>query len=576
MSPIRLEPGFVQAVRDALDPVDLVSQYTELNERGGRWIGLCPFHQEKTPSFSVDADQGLYYCFGCGAGGDAIKFHMELTGDDFASTMEALAQRFGVPIPEDDAGGERYDPGPGKALDAASEFFMSQLGRNGSVMQYLERRKIPKETIEEFEIGYAPDEWQGLIDSVGPRIGMKDLERAGLAALPKSGGDRYYDRFRHRLMFPIRGATGQLLGFGGRTLGDDRAKYINTAETERFQKSFVLYGLHLARRHMRERGQAVLVEGYFDAIAVAICGYPNVVASMGTSLTKQQVKLLARYAETIIIAYDGDRAGEEAGRKALPLLLAEGLDVRRAQFPSGQDPDSLRCDEGVDAVTETLDSAPDLAELEIVRICTGATSPQDVAKASQGVRDLLAPIRDRVLRYAYARRAADRLDVPADLLLQGEAPQERRKQPQRRAPEVRPEEDRVLRLLLYGVTPPDPLPPEDVFFDADAKVIYQAILACLEANESIRDAGSKAVTKRLEMASSSVDRLASLLLEDPSDFNEGELVESIGVLTKRSTKQKMRSLAKQLAQAEQSGDHDRLEDLLQQYAALTRTVHRKD
>ena len=282
MSPIRLEPSFVQAVRDAIDPVDLVSQYTELTERGGRFVGLCPFHQEKTPSFSIDPEQGLYYCFGCGAGGDAIKFHMELTGDDFAAAMEALAQRFGVPLPEVDAGQTRYDPGPGKALDAAASFFREQLGRSEVVLDYLARRKIPRETVDEFEIGYAPDSWQGLIDAVGREVPRRDLLRAGLVARPKNGSERLYDRFRHRLMFPIRGGTGQLLGFGGRTLGDDRAKYINTAETERFQKSSVLYGLHRARRHIRERGQVVLVEGYFDAIAVSLCGYPNVVASMGT------------------------------------------------------------------------------------------------------------------------------------------------------------------------------------------------------------------------------------------------------------------------------------------------------
>ncbi len=573
MSAIRLNPDFVQAVRDAIDPVDLVQQYTELTERGGRWVGLCPFHQEKTPSFSIDADQGLYYCFGCGKGGDAIKFHMELTGDDFASTMEALAQRYGVPLPEADASAARYDAGPGRALDAAQEFFQAQLRKAPPVLDYLKRRKIPEETVKAFEIGYAPDSWQALLDDVGRRIQSRDLERAGLVARPKSGADRLYDRFRHRLMFPIRGATGQLLGFGGRTLGDDRAKYINTAETERFQKSFVLYGLHLARRHMRERGQAVLTEGYFDAIAVSLAGYPNAVASMGTSLTQQQVKLLARYAETVIVAYDGDRAGEEAGRKALPLLLAAGLDVRRARFPAGQDPDSLRCDHGPDAVTEILDDAPDLVELEIERLCTGARSPQEVSRASQAIRDLLQPIRERVLRYAYGRRAADRLDVPVDLLLDDERGESGRRRAQPTVRQVKSLEERVLQLLLQGATPPDPLPPPEVFFDAEAREIYRAILTSLEAHESIEDAGSKAVVSKLEAASPAIDRVASLLLEDASDLNVGELKRALVELERRSAKQRLRSLARQMATAESSGDLELLERLLQEKAALTRTMH---
>ncbi|MEM1244748.1 MAG: DNA primase [Acidobacteriota bacterium] len=573
MSRIRLDPAFVQAVRDALDPVDLVSQYTELTERGGRWVGLCPFHQEKTPSFSIDAEQGLYYCFGCGAGGDAIKFHQELTGDDFAGTMEFLARRYGVPIPEASASDVPYDSGPSDALDAAAGFFTDQLRRSPEVLEYLKRRKIPQEAIETFEIGYAPDAWQGLLDAVGRRVKPKDMERAGLVARPRSGGDRLYDRFRHRLMFPIRSATGQLLGFGGRTLGDDRAKYINTAETERFQKSFILYGLHHARRHIRERGLVVLTEGYFDAIAVALCGYPNVVASMGTALTQQQVNLKARYPDAVIVAYDGDRAGEEAARKSLPLLLAAGLDVRRARFPAGQDPDSLRCDHGPETVADTLEGAEDLVEIELRSACAGARSPQEVARASQAVRELLSPIRDRVLRYAYGRRAADRLDVPVELLLEAEDPGRQRHRAPRQARQVKSLEERVLQLLLRGASPPEPLPAEELFFDEECRQIYRAILSCSEVFESIEDAGSKAVLERLEVGSGSVDRLAALLLEDATDFNEGELVESFNELTLRSKKQRLRTVARELAAAEEAGDMERLERLLVEKSELSRAVH---
>ena len=212
-------------------------------------------------------------------------------------------------------------------------------------------------------------------------------------------------------------------------------------------------------------------------------------------------------------------------------------------------------------------------EAEIVRLCAGARSPQEVARSSQAVRELLGPIRDRVLRYAYGRRAADRLDVPVDLLLEGGGRDEGRRRSPQRARQVKSLEERVLQLLLQGAEPPDPLPPEEVFFDPDTRQIYRAIVDCLEVSESIEDAGSKAVLERLETASSSVDRFASLLLEDATDFNEGELVDSFRELKQRSAKQRLRALARELALAEESGDRERLDSLLQEKAALSRTVH---
>ena len=262
-SNVNLTPQLVQAVRDAVDIVSIASEHTRLRKAGRRYQGLCPIHKEKTPSFSVDPVQGLFYCFGCGAGGDAIKLHMLTTGDDFPAAIEALAMRYGIPLPsraETRFAGGRPEQDVEAALQAASEFFRDQLRKSTFAREYLERRRIPPELVERFGLGYAPDGFRNLLPALHPRIPQADLEAAGLVARSEQRGD-FYDRFRHRLMFPIHNASGRLVGFGGRTLGDDKAKYVNTNETDRFHKGTLLYGLHLAKREIRESGRAVLCEG---------------------------------------------------------------------------------------------------------------------------------------------------------------------------------------------------------------------------------------------------------------------------------------------------------------------------
>src|SRR5262245_9453357 len=303
---IHLTPQLVQAVRDAADVLAVASEHTRLQKAGRRFQGLCPLHKEKTPSFSVDPGPGLFYCFGCGQGGDAIKLHMLLSGDDFPSAIESLARRYGIPLPAaPERRGGRDERDLGGAPTAAQAFFVRQLERSTFASDYLARRGIPPELAARFGLGYAPDAWRTLLDGLRSKVGVGDLEAAGLIVQPEKKDGSPYDRFRHRLMFPVRNAAGRLVGFGGRTLGDDKAKYVNTAETERFHKGTLLYGLDQAKRAIRDDGRAILVEGYFDVLGVVACGVEGAVAGMGTALTPEQAKLLARYAETVVIAYDG-------------------------------------------------------------------------------------------------------------------------------------------------------------------------------------------------------------------------------------------------------------------------------
>src|SRR4029077_7687663 len=272
---VNLTPQLVQAVREAVDIVSIASEHTRLVKAGRRFSGLCPIHKEKSPSFSVDPVKGLFYCFGCGAGGDAIKLHMLTTGDDFPAAIENLALRYGIPLPSRTearfAGGKPEADIEG-ALQAAAGYFKDQLQRSQFARDYLDKtRRIPPELVDRFGLGYAPDGYENLLRALRARVPQADLEAAGLVGRSERSGDPY-DRFRHRLMFPIHNAAGRLVGFGGRTLGDDRAKYLNTSETDRFHKGDLLYGLHLAKREIRESGRAVLCEGYFDVIATVACG----------------------------------------------------------------------------------------------------------------------------------------------------------------------------------------------------------------------------------------------------------------------------------------------------------------
>jgi DNA primase len=510
---VSLTPQLVQAVRDAVDIVAIASEHTRLRKAGRRYQGLCPLHKEKTPSFSVDPMQGLFYCFGCGAGGDAIKLHMLATGDDFPAAIESLAQRHGIPLPtrvvRAGAPPERDLEG---ALNAAQRFFTEQLRRSPLARNYLTGRRVSDELAERFGLGYAPDGWRAMIESLAPRVPLADLEAAGLAGRAERD-QRPYDRFRNRLIFPIHNASGRLVGFGGRTLGDDKAKYINTAETDRFHKGHLLYGLFQARQEIREGRCAVLVEGYFDVIATVASGRAGTVAGMGTALTQEQARLLARYADEVVVAYDGDRAGETAFERALPILLAEGLGVRRAVFGEGHDPDSLRLASGEAAVVAAVDGAEDAVVVLLRRAIPGPMASSRLkASQAEAIAALLDPIRDPLMRYDYARRAAELLGVPDKEFLsrlkelkgwQGVAPQggagdsgRNRSGPAGHhgmaggasgaggGPRlVRSLEEQVLANLLQaggaggGVPPAGELPPAEVFFDTECRNIYRTFCA---------------------------------------------------------------------------------------------------
>ncbi len=413
----------VENVRDAGDIVRLVSDYVPLKPAGSRMKGLCPFHEEKTPSFSVDPERQLFYCFGCQQGGDVFKFVMQYEKLGFREAVEFLAQRFGVTLPTDNQ--QTNDP-RAKLYEmnrAAQAFFRSLLideeaGREARA--YLEQRGISAEVAENLGVGLSLDSWQALHDHLRSKgFSPHEIETGGLI-LPRKSGNGHYDRFRNRLMFPIRDLRGRVIAFGGRTLVDDSAKYINSPETPIYTKGEHLYGLDLAQQPIRHEGLAVVVEGYLDLVAVRQAGVENVVASLGTAFTPQQAKLLARFTERIVVSYDGDGAGAKATIRSLDLMLHKGFEVRVVELPEGMDPDDTIRAEGVDAYTARLRDAPKYLEFMIRREAArrDLNRPEEQVDAVNAVLPHIAKLSSPIERASWVSRLADALRIEEGLVRQ--------------------------------------------------------------------------------------------------------------------------------------------------------------
>ena len=579
---IYLTDELIQAVRENVDVVEIASDHTRLKRNGQRWSGLCPMHKEKSPSFSVDPDQGLFYCFGCGQGGDAIKLHMTLSGDDFAGAIETLARRYGIPLPSrpQGRGSTPREPDLEPVLDRALEFYRESLQRSEGPLTYLREREISPELVDRFELGYAPPGWRNLLGALHPKISLENLEAAGLIARSERRGGEPYDRFRERLIFPIRDTSGRLVGFGGRTLADDRAKYINTAETSRFHKSRILYGMHAGKRAARELGRVVLAEGYFDVIGLQASEVDAAVASMGTSLTPEQAKLISRFADEVVIAYDGDSAGVEAGRRALRILLDEGLAVRRFQLPEGSDPDSMRVAEGPKAVFRGVGEAPDAVRLEIEAMVPpeAAREPQLQARAAQEIGDLLKHVQDPVLRFSYGREAAGRLGLPVELfwkkIASGASAPQPPAEPPRAPGAVRSLEESVLQLLLASEGPIPPvaeLPDRRVFFEESCRNIFDAF--CAIYSERGERPGAQEVLGRLAGEGAQVDHVARILLETSVGSRAEELVESIARLGRRWRRRRLQELSTEILEAQHTGNEARMQQLLDEKTSISRELH---
>ena len=425
----RIPPDIIDRIREATDIVDLISGYVKLDKKGSNYFGLCPFHSEKTPSFSVHPGKGIFHCFGCGLGGNAFTFLQIHDKLSFAEAARELARRTGIDIPAEEPGrAEKYDA-LYRANEIASEFFSRCLweGKGQEFDQardYLKRRDINPDLARTFRLGYAPDRWDGLVQGIkklgkgGPQ--QRDYIEAGLL-LPRPGGDGIYDRFRGRLMFPILNLSGKPVGFGGRTLKaeEEGAKYINTPQTPIYYKGSLLYGLHLARDQIRRRGECLVAEGYTDLMRLHEGGFTHAVASSGTALTAEQARLLRRFCRKVTLIFDGDAAGSHAALRGGDVLLGTGLDVQVVGLPEGFDPDSFIQQEGASALGNLLEKASDVINYRI-ELYRREGRLADVPSRTEVAHELLASlavIPDRIRKELTTQEAARKIGLAPETLL---------------------------------------------------------------------------------------------------------------------------------------------------------------
>jgi DNA primase len=355
----------VREVRERAPILEVISDYMSLRKSGANYQGLCPFHGEKSPSFNVNPARGIFHCFGCGAGGNVVTFVMRMEGMNFPTAVKFLAKRVGVDIPERPlTRDEKRKVDEQEQLyninELAAQFYRRVLERDeagAAGRSYLQRRGVDDQTAATYRMGFAPEGWDNLAKHLSRKgIAAEDAEKLGLLR-KREGRDGYYDTFRNRLLFTISDLHGRAIGFGGRVMDDSLPKYINSPESPIYHKSEVLFGLDLAKKGMREQGSAIIVEGYFDHLALYRAGHTNVVATCGTALTPPHLKLLRRYAEKVYMLFDGDEAGRKATVRSMELFLEEGFPARVVEVPSGDDPDTFIRREGAAAFAPLLESA---------------------------------------------------------------------------------------------------------------------------------------------------------------------------------------------------------------------------
>jgi DNA primase len=415
-------------VKQAADIVEVVSAHTDLRRQGARYVGLCPFHEERTPSFSVEPQEKLYHCFGCGVGGDVIKFVEEKEGVGFTEAVELLADRYGVELER-----EQEDPRAEarrqrrrrleQLLDRAAAYYANYLWESkeaGKARDYLAGRGLGEEVLRAFGVGYAPSAWDKIL-VLGQKAGFSVEELRGVGLVQRGRGGGEYDRFRERIMFPIRDRRGRVLGFGGRAMRSDQgAKYVNTAETDFFHKSQMLYGADRAKAAIAKAGRAVVVEGYTDVLALHQAGVEEAVGVMGTAITDEQVAALSGMVEEVVLALDADSAGQEAMLRAQRVAAGRRMRLRVAAMPPGEDPAEMMAEAGgPERFRALLDEAEDLSSFQVNLVLgrTDVSSPAARDRTLTEVAPVLAGMGETATRDDLVRRVAERLDLDPAMVM---------------------------------------------------------------------------------------------------------------------------------------------------------------
>lgn len=566
-------------VKEATDIVAVIGQYVALKKRGVNYLGLCPFHTEKTPSFNVHPDRQFFHCFGCGKGGDVFTFLMEHEGWTFPETLKYCADRAGIRLPErrsDDSAEARRRNDVYEVLRIANDGYQRALflPQGKHALEYITNRGFREETLKRAGIGYAPNAYDTLTRAARAQgLSEQALLNAGLLS-ESQRGDRPYDRFRNRITFPIHNLSGKVVGFGARAiLPEDEPKYLNSPETEVYHKGQILYGLHFAREAIRRADRALLVEGYLDWLTMVENGFENVVAVSGTALTDQQAATLARFCRRVTLIFDADSAGQRAALRGIEIAINAGVSVDIAALPTGEDPDSFLHRHGPERFRQLLDAVSSVIDFRVERERAQAGSLDFMAleRLAKEFADLASRISEPARRDAFLSEAAGSLRLPESRLrdlvrTSNAAPPANRPQTARPLSESLLREEEFLRVLLendqYLDSARHRIAPSD-FEDARLGKMFSTLLAKTAQGQRPR------TPAELGESSQETDWWARLLAHSIDHILAPRLFEDgLRRFRERQLKRRLLEMKQEIAQAEKRGDHDSINRLLEERRRL--------
>ena len=588
---MRYPQTFIDDLKRQADIVRVVQDYVTLKKKGANWMACCPFHKEKTPSFSVSPAKEIFYCFGCHKGGSVFNFVMEIERVSFPEAIRLVAEKTGVPVPklDDDS---RFEARRSEIDDViqlnkwALEWWEQQLEQGGAearaAREYLEHREITDETRKTFRLGFAPDSWDALSSHLRQKgASQEQIDRSGLVARKEETG-RTYDRFRGRLIFPVLDIQGKPIAFGGRTLKNEDAKYINSPETAAYVKGRNLFGLNLTRDEIRRQSYAILVEGFLDLIVPYQFGIRNVVASLGTALTPEQVKLLGRFARKVVVNYDGDRAGVQAAKKAIEILLTEDLEVKVLVLPDNADPDEFIRKVGASEYQRQRGEAQTHIQFVIDQAVRDRklTNPAQKEAAIEEVLPFIRAVRSRIQKREYFDIAMDSLRI-GDVSLRRELWQSLRSAETGRPPVTRepssrsqatPAEQRLLSVLFAdeGLRREVlPLLETSDYEDLPTAAIFRALK---ELEHQGRAVDFESLSEKTEGDALSTRLLPMLLMSESlhasnEHYTAAECVHTFRLM---KTNQRIEEIRAELAAAEREGNSEKVLLLSQEQVDLAR------
>ena len=580
----RIPEKILEDILDRIDLVELISGYLTLKKAGANFKANCPFHQEKSASFMVSPERQIYHCFGCGESGNAFKFLMRHERMEFPEAVQSLAKKSGVILPEQDnpelARQASLSSQLYKVNELAINFYENNLHAPGSAeaLNYLLGRGIKPETIKEFHLGLATSAWDGLINFLrGKNISLALMEQAGLV-LPKDAGG-YYDRFRQRIIFPIFDLRSRQLGFGARVLDKSLPKYINSPETAIYTKGKNLFGFNLSKDHIRDADCAVVVEGYLDFLIPYQEGVKNLVASQGTALTTEQIKLLKRYTLNVVMLYDGDTAGEIATLRSLDLLIDEGVNVKVAPLPKGLDPDGLVRQSGIESLKEKIKNAPSFFDykLEVLKGRYNLLEAPGKAKIAGEMLLTINKFDNAILKGEYTKKLSEQLKVPEqNILLElgklkpvNASPDRPAAEVEKKPPQINPAEKLLIKFMLEEkeliAVIMQQLSPADFADARTAKIV--AVMQDLVGQ-------GKNITPSLLMNYFSEDDASSLVCETmfmpelTDQTREKAVNDCIARIKLQSIKSRREHLHLEIKSAQSRGDEGKLNSLIQEFHNL--------